>query len=249
MSTLNTIDTTAQHTNAYINQSSNANTTGSVSGGNAEQEIEKRVQERLAQLGVKKEEQPWISDTVKMSLSSKPLSAEEVKNMSIDELILRVMMDRHDTMRNLVEMQIKKVHTMNLQQRALGELKGMVAAYGSRTSSDKMDIDIGNTAGKSGSTISDMIAAADKAGIKLDLHYQPKLDANARVTTYVTSANELQKFATNIDTNIQSATNIQNSDTTRLQDYIQKMTGALELATNLLKKFSDNKSGTIANMR
>jgi hypothetical protein len=91
-------------------------------------------------------------------------------------------------------------------------------------------------------TAGDKLSVAEKQSIQQLITDIFEMNAKHKKT-------ELEKYAQDIerhiDRNTQSATNIQNLDYTKLQEYTQHMSQAMETMSAMVKKMMDQKSGII----
>lgn len=173
--------------------------------------------------------------------SLKNLSKYDWKNMSIAELISTVMLDRYAVLQEQVRQQADKVQAMNDQLRGLGLVKSGLAVYGTDVSKPDAKVDLN----KPGATLADLKKLATDNNVTIDWSTVTH-DKNG--TPQMTQGN-LAKLNQTIDTATTSATNMQSVEYNKLQDYAQKLTQALDLASNTSKKFADSQAGTISNMR
>ena len=176
-----------------------------------------------------------VTDTVVNIAKQKSFSLSQ---MSIDALIAAVMLDRYNAMQDLVQRQAEKVQQMNDQLRALGMLKSDLAVYGTDVSKpdDTVNLD------KDGSKFAQMQKIAADNNLAIDWASFGIKDAK------ITQGN-LAKLNQTIDTMTTSSTNIQSTEYNKLQDYAQKLTQALDLASNISKKLFDAVSNIVANLR
>jgi hypothetical protein len=159
-------------------------------------------------------------------------------SMSIDAVISLVMLDRYSAMQDLVQEQAKRVQKMNDQLRALGMIKAALAVYGTDTSKPDDTVDLN----KPGSSLDEMKKITADNNLDIDWgSFEIK-------GTTITKGN-LAKLNQTIDTLTTSATNTQSAEYNKLQDYAQKLTQALDLASNVSKKLFDTTSGIIGNIR
>src|SRR5690606_30227459 len=104
---------------------------------------------------------------------------------------------------------------------------------------------------KEGSKIRDIVELIEKNKLNIDLStfgiFVVIVDDQSPIIKV--SQGNLAKFNQTIDTMTTSVTNIQSAEYNKLQDYAQKLTQALDLASNVSKKFFDTNGGIIANIR
>jgi hypothetical protein len=195
---------------------------------------EQLITDRVAQLNLLPAEQSIvINSTVPIT----KIPGFDLDKMSIDSLISAVMLDRYDTIKQMTEEQALKVKGMNDQLRGLGKLKAALAAYNADPSkpTDKINLDI------PGATLADLKNIIKEYG--LDINLDKLVDG-----TTITSGN-LASLNTTVDNETGNTTTLQTTEYNKLQEYAQKMTQALDLASNISKKFFDTNSGIVANMR
>jgi hypothetical protein len=157
------------------------------------------------------------------------------KNMSIDALISWVMLDRYKVMDEVVREQAKKVETMNKQLSALGRIKADLAAYGTNTSKPNDQVKL------KPEVVAEMKELA--ADAKLDIDW-----SSINNKSEITQGN-LAKLNEILNTMTTTTTNIQSSEYSKLQEFSQKLTQALDLTSAVSKKFADTVSGIIAAIR
>lgn len=168
----------------------------------------------------------------------------DTSKMSIDTLLAMVMLDRYNALQDLTKKQVDTVKELNNQLRAWGTLKAALAVYGNDVSKPDDPVELNKTPGSDYASLQKIIDD-NKLGINLSDYGVKKNDEGKWTTT----KGNLSKLMQQIDTETTSATNIQNEQYTTLQDYSQKLTQALDLASNISKKFFDTRSGIVGNMR
>jgi hypothetical protein len=195
--------------------------------------LAEQVQNRVAEL-VPAEEQQAVTASVMKVVSSANF---DFSKMSIDAVVSAVMLDRYDAIRKLTEDQAKKVKDMNNQLRGLGQLKAALATYGTDNSkpSDKIPLD------KPGAKLDDLKNIIKEYGLNINL--------DSLVDGITITQGNLASLNETVNTETSSTTNIQSIEYNTLQDYAQKLTQSLDLASNVSKKFFDTNSGIVANMR
>jgi hypothetical protein len=190
---------------------------------------------------------PRLSNAYTMTAQAKIAEKFNLDTMSIDAMISAVMLDRYDALQSLVEQQAKRVQQMNDQLRALGMLKAALAVYGNSVSDPDKKVKLD----KPGSKIRDIVDLIDKQKLDIDLSKFGVfvfIVGDQSPIVEITQGN-LAKLTQTIDTMTTSATNIQSAEYNKLQDYAQKLTQALDLASNVSKKLFDTNGGIIANIR
>lgn len=169
----------------------------------------------------------------------KLLSADQVANMSIDSLILMVMLERGQSMENLVREQAGKIAIANKRLAALGEIRAALAEFSNDGKEPDKVVEGLNQA------LRDKIdAIAKREDVNINIDWSKFTNDKGQVTQ-----GKLNSLISALDSQSQSITNLQTMEMTKLQDYSQKMNQAYELASNFLKKVNDTKSGTISNLR
>jgi hypothetical protein len=190
---------------------------------------------------------PRLNDAYTLAAQSSVPDKFNLNNMSIDAMISAVMLDRYDALQSLVEQQAKRVQQMNAQLRALGMLKAALAVYGNSVSNPDKKI-LFDKPGTKDVNLIHIVTIIEDNNLDIDLTNEFNAMIYSNDGSYITQGG-LAKLNQTLDTMTTSATNIQSAEYNKLQDYAQKLTQALDLASNVSKKLFDTTSGIVANIR